>query len=380
MKKYTIKLIAFTTAVLMMTASFASCTDKNTQQSSDTTTATSSEIKASENRVVVEGTKFMVNGKELWFNAVNTPWDKWNDFGGSFDETFWDTHFSELETAGVNATRIWINCDGMVGVKLKEDGSFDSVTEKHWQDLDKLFELAAKHKIYIMATLLSFDHFKDTNQYYDRWRAMIQSSSAIDSFVAGYVVPLVKRYNENEYFFSVDFMNEPDWVYENAECGKLSWDYLSNYFARAAAAVHENSNVLVTVGVAISKYNSNSYEGNKVSDEYLQKLSGNAKSYLDYYSTHYYFWQDQWFGFAFEETPTEFGLDGTKPCVIGECAAVDESGRTLTERYQSAYKNGWNGVFAWTSNGVDKCGGYEDVKPATTSILAVAEDKVYPNK
>lgn len=34
-------------------------------------------------KVSIDGIKFMVGGKELWFNGVNTPWDHWNDFGGT---------------------------------------------------------------------------------------------------------------------------------------------------------------------------------------------------------------------------------------------------------------------------------------------------------
>jgi len=35
-------------------------------------------------RVSVSGTKFLVNGKEIIMNGANTPWNKWNDFGGGY--------------------------------------------------------------------------------------------------------------------------------------------------------------------------------------------------------------------------------------------------------------------------------------------------------
>lgn len=329
-------------------------------------------------KVIVEGTDFTVNGKKIWFNSVNTPWDKWNDFGGGFNEVFWDNHFAELKKAGVNATRIWINCNGLVGVLINEDGSFGSVTDKHWQDLDKLFELAAKHKIYIMATLLSFDHFKDGNDGVQNWRNMITDSNNIDGFVEGYVVPFVKRYDGNDYLWSIDLMNEPDWVYKEEGNGFTEWDNISNYFARAAAAIHENSDVLVTAGFGVIKYNSDKYQGNKGSDEYLKSLSGNEKSYLDFYSTHFYQWQNQWFGSPFTQSPEDFGLDGTKPCVIGECASLDNGKLSITEKYEKAYENGWDGVFAWTSNGVDDCGGFYDVAPATENMLEKIPELIFP--
>ncbi len=327
-------------------------------------------------RVYVQGTSFYVGGKEIWFNGANTPWQNWNDFGGSFEEDFWDEHFRLLEEAGVNATRIWINCNGLVGVIINEDGSFGYVTDKHWEDLDRLFELAEEHKIYIMATLMSFDHFKDSNEGHENWRNMIKSSENIDGFVEGYVIPFCERYGGNEYLFSIDLMNEPDWVHENKENGQQSWDDLSNLFAREAAAIHENSEILVTVGIGCVKYNSEKYEGNKVSDEYLKSLSGNENSYLDFYSPHYYDWQKRWFGYPFDGSPEDFKLEYDRPAVIGECAVIDEE--DLADRYEHAYQNGWNGVFIWTSNGVDACGGYDGMKPATTHMLDMIKEKIYP--
>lgn len=90
-------------------------------------------------RVGIDGTKFVVDGKELWINGVNTPWQNWNDFGGNFDPDFWDNHFAELHEAGVNATRIWVNCNGMSIVRLRTDGTVQAIDEQHWTDLDTLF-------------------------------------------------------------------------------------------------------------------------------------------------------------------------------------------------------------------------------------------------
>ncbi len=372
------KAAALFLAAAMLTA-FSSCekeaegSDK-TEDNSGTSSAAS--VSDGKDRVYIEDNAFYVNGKEIWFNGANTPWDKWNDFGGGYNAEFWDTHFAELEAVGINASRVWINCNGLVGVKINEDGSFGSVTDKHWSDLDSLFEIAEKHGIYIMATLLSFDHFKDSNPGYKNWRNMITSSENIDGFVNGYVIPFVQRYDSNDYLFSIDIMNEPDWVHENAECGQLKWENISDLFARCAAGIHENSDVLVTVGMGVIKYNSDDYEGNFVSDEYLQNLSGNKNSYLDFYSPHYYNWERPWFGYPFDSTPEGFKLDGTKPAVIGECSVADETNVPLAERYEGAYNNGWKGAFAWTSNGIDGNGGFEKLKPAAEHMLEIAKDKI----
>lgn len=337
-------------------------------------------------KVKIDGTKFMVGDKELWFNGVNAPWDKWNDFGGGFNFEFWQDHFQKLHNSGVNAARIWIICNGDVGMAISADGTFDGATTAHWEDLDNLFYLAEQYQIYIMATVQSFDNFKDQNQNYQAWRTLIQDSDKTDMFVDNYIVPLVQRYGKSDYFWSVDLCNEPDWIVENEECGKLDWLYLEQYYAKAAAAIHANSDVLVTVGMGMIKYNSDSQQGNKISDSELQSvLSGDkydkSLAYVDFYSTHWYTWMQGMWGYPFSESPTDFDLDGTKPCVIGECPAVaSDSDFDITSAYEDAYNNGWNGVFAWKTSGQDDgCGLWQDIQPAIEKMAGICEDKIFPN-
>lgn len=337
-------------------------------------------------RVTVDGTKFMVGDKELWLNGVNSPWDKWNDFGGGFNFEFWQDHFQKLHNSGVNAARIWVVCNGDVGMLISADGTFDGATTAHWEDLDNLFYLAEQYQIYIMATVQSFDNFKDSNQNYNAWRALIQDSDKTDRFVDNYIVPFVQRYGKSDYFWSVDLCNEPDWIVENEECGKLDWLYLEQYYAKAAAAIHANSDVLVTVGMGMIKYNSDSQQGNKISDSELQSILSGDKydkslAYVDFYSTHWYTWMQGMWGYPFGESPTDFGLDGTKPSVIGECPAVaSDSDFDITSAYEEAYNNGWNGVFAWKTSGQDDgCGLWLDIQPAIEKMAGICENKIFPN-
>ncbi len=337
-------------------------------------------------KVTVDGTKFTVGGKELWINGVNSPWDKWNDFGGGFNFEFWQDHFAKLHESGVNAARIWIVCNGDVGMLISADGTFDGATTAHWEDLDNLFYLAEQYQIYIMATVQSFDNFKDQNQNYEAWRALVQDSDKTDRFVDNYIVPLVERYGKSDYFWSVDLCNEPDWVVENAECGTLDWKYLQQYYAKAASAIHANSDVLVTVGMGMIKYNSDNQQGNVISDSALQNAITGDKydkslAYVDFYSTHWYTWMQKMWGYPFEMTPVDFGLDGTKPSVIGECPAVSEgTSFDITSAYESAYNSGWNGVMAWKTSGSDDgCGLWLDIQPAIEKMAGICPDKIFPN-
>ncbi|MBR1422281.1 MAG: cellulase family glycosylhydrolase [Ruminococcus sp.] len=333
-------------------------------------------------QVVVEGTEFKVGGQTLWINGVNTPWDKWNDFGGGFNFEFWQEHFSKLHEAGCNAARVWIICDGTTGIDISPDGTVNGATDAHWSDLDDLFFLAEQYQIYIMATVQSFDCFKDQNANYQAWRDMVADETKTQSFIDNYIVPFVQRYDKNDYLWSIDLCNEPDWIVENDECGKLSWDGLQRYYAEAAAAIHENSDVLVTVGLGMIKYNSDKQEGNKISDGELQSFMtadkyDKAYAYVDFYSVHWYSWMQRMWGYPFSMSPEDFGLDGTKPAVIGECPAVSDGDFDIAAAYEEAYDSGWNGVQAWKSSGQDDgCGLWADIEPAITKMADKLDEKM----
>ena len=57
---------------------------------------------------------------------------------------------------------------------------------------------------------------------------------------------------------------------------------------------------------------------------------------------------------------------------------MNESGRTPEQDYENAYNNGWNGVMAWTSNGVDDCGSITELSAAVNKMRDIAGDKIFP--
>ena len=331
----------------------AGTTQAESENNADTETDNGTTEEYEGVNIYVENGNFKLNGEDIWLTGMNAPWQAWDDFGGNYSAEYWDKVFSTMNESGFNSCRIWINCSGNVGVEIEEDGTVTGATDKHWEDLDSLFSLAAKNEIYVMATLMSFDHFKDSNYKHTRWRAMIQDIAKIDSYVTNYVIPFCQRYDSNDYVWSIDLINEPDWVYENAECGQIPWNNLGDYFARAAAAIHANTDdMMVTIGFGMIKYNSEKYEGDYGSDEFLQSCYAAEGAYLDFTSVHYYDWQANYFSCPFIVSAEEFGIDMTKPRVVGECSHMGIKAlkqiKSIEECYEWAYNNGWNGVLAWT--------------------------------
>ena len=378
---------AVTAAVLAFTG-LCSCnnsgsgdTPQSTSDNAQTTAAADSTQAAPETpdaHVYTEGTKFMVDGKEIFFSGGNTPWFKWNDFDGNMDESVWDKTFSDLADDHINCTRIWVNCEGDSIVNVDYDGEIDHINEGHWSDLDKLFAIAEKYKVYVMPTLLSFDHFKHKD-----WRALLNSKEFCDQYAEMYVEEFCRRYGDCDYIMGIDIMNEPDWVNENEECGQISWDTISYLLGKCADVIHKNTNKLVTVGTAMIKYNSDSMQGNKVADAYLKELTGLDGAYLDFYSVHYYSWMRPMWGFPCGMSPAEYGLPTDKPCMIGETSNDDEAdcGMSMPEKYKSMYDNGWNGILVWMEPQKDQDPmwyRYDLTSEASNALYDYIPDKIDP--
>src|SRR5688572_15942705 len=340
-------------------------------------------------RITVSGTEFRVGTKRIWLNGANTPWDNWNDFGGNFDASFWDTHFQQLKDNGINSTRVWITCSPENQAILINDAGFVSgVSSLFWTHVDQLMNIARNKKVYVMMALISFDHTKNTYQNYQRYRNMMTSQSNVNSFADNFVRPLVQRYNSNPYLFSIDVCNEIIWMHEDSNNGQFAWPIIQYYIARVAAAVHQNSSILVTVG-DYAKYTSTNFSGNKYSNAALQAQYNNSAAYLDFYKLHYYAWVGRWFGVHPQQTPAQLALTD-KPIVIGEISASgvyteNTSGQNVfvmstTQGYETAFQNGWQGVMAWTSNGVDGNGGMTQLAPATQAFRNNHFSIVFPNE
>ncbi len=321
--------------------------------------------------------KFVVNGNAscpIYFNGANTPWEAWNDFGGSYNSAKWTQDLVDLKNKGINATRIWFSCDGNGQPSIASDGTVSAPSAKFWSDCDDLFKNAQANGIYIYATMMSFDHTKTANTNSTNWQNMMNSSAKTQTFVDNYLVPFVNRYKTNPYLWAIDFCNEIEWIYENGgsrgdgtNWGASSYAILQRYVAICSAGLHQSgvarsdgSKVLVTLGSSCVKWNgtklpngNNNPDGNKWSDANLQAQNGsNTASYLDFYSPHFYGWMESNYSSPFEKTPTQYGMDD-KACVVAEMPARDPMptpAMSLTTAFNNLKNGGWQGHMPWTAN------------------------------
>ena len=222
-------------------------------------------------RITVKGNQFQVDGKRIWISGANTPWKNWNEFGNKFDAAWWRAHFRELRESHVNATRVWISCNGdNASPGIDANGNVSAPTPAFWRDLDTLFKIAQENHVYLMLALISFDHSKPGNRNAEAWKRMYSRPAGRKSFVDNYTIPLVERYKSSPWFFAIDVGNELVWTWENHKVARK--DAL-DLVARVANAVHARSQVLVCEGEGAGpKYNSSKFEGNFYSDKSLGAL------------------------------------------------------------------------------------------------------------
>ncbi len=325
-------------------------------------------------RIKVAAKYFMVGGQRIWINGVNTPWNSWNEFGHNFAVDWWKNHFKTLVESGVNSLNVWVSCDGSNNSPgIDSAGKVLPPTAGFWADVDVLFALARQNKIYLMITLISFDHSKLGSPNSEAWRKMYEDQGNRISFVENYVAPFMRRYQENPYFFAVNVGSELEWVWEEQGVEKNN---VLDLIARTANAVHQNSEVLVCQGLGAGvKYNSPDFAGNLFADGILGKFQTGAQ--VDFYNIHYYSWQNQWFGNPFTKTPGAYGMDD-KPCLIGEYPAKGTSGFSPYDCLSRSFANGWQGVMVWSANGVDKNGSLKDFKDAFIRFYDIHKELVHP--
>lgn len=339
--------------------------------------------------ISISGNKFTLDGSEIWFNGINTPWHLFNDFGRTdFNPTWWDEEFTRYKDNHINLARVWIHGSGEVSPSIDATGYVSGASDLFWQHMDYLMGVAEANQVYVLPALLSFDITKNTYTTYEYWRAFIQSESNVQSYIDNVLIPMVQRYNDRPYLLGWEICNEPEWMFENPEHGPQSFDDVQRLHAMFAAAVHENSSKPVTTGSAAPKWNSpiydnwGDYEGNMFSDEALSGAINNSNAYLDFYQYHWYAWQTEWMESPFTMSTSAYQVDD-RPVIVGESEGNDVCDdyicQTLVEMYQNAYLNGFDGVCAWKTPQNDGHGTFENIAVATNAFYANYPQLVYPD-
>ncbi len=350
--------------------------------------------------VTIAGSKFQVNGNEIFFNGINTAWQPQSDWsldflGKNFNYTWWNNEFQRYQDNHINLARIWIHGSGNSSPSLNGDGLVTGASAQFWQDMDDLVAIASSKGIYIMPTFWSFDMVKDEGSwYYNQFRDIITDQNKTQWYIEYFLIPFLQRYENEPYVMGYDICNEPEHMWRDANCGYLPRDHVVRFVAMCAAAINTYSAKPVTVGSMWIIFNSDrysgwdSYGGNNYSNASLQAQYNNPNAYLDFWSPHWYQWQSSSGPF---ETSIGYWLDnGARPVLIGETPGYNVTPSThsnccgwnitLANYYKQSYWNGYAGVCAWKNpHEDDGYGAFATITPGTNDFHYHYPHLVYPN-
>jgi hypothetical protein len=352
--------------------------------------------------VTISGNKFYANGKQIFFNGINTAWQKQSDYSLDFldrnyDPNWWNTEFTRYNQNKINLVRFWIHGSGAYSPGIDGNGYTLSPSTRFLSDMDGLVQKAVDWNLYIMPTFWSFDMAKGSKA--QQFRNIITDINKTNSYINNFLIPFVRRYNANPNIIGYDLCNEPEHIWRDADCGRLDRNRVIRFLAMCAAAIHKNSTKPVTVGSMWICFNSdryigyntytgdNRYTGNNYSNASLQAQFNDSKAYLDFWSPHWYAWQSSSGPFA---TTIGNWLDnGNKPALIGETyggnvssSTPNNSGNyniTMANYYKQSYWNGYAGVCAWKNPWEnDGYGTFNGIASGTNAFYAAYPALVYP--
>lgn len=353
--------------------------------------------------LTISGNKFYTNGKQIFFNGINTAWQKESDYSidyldRNYDPNYWNSEFTRYNQNHINLARIWLNGSGAYAPGFDANGYVLSPDATYLSNLDGLIQKAVDWNSYIMPTLMSFDMAKDSKA--TQFRNMITDVNKANSYINNYLIPIVKRYNNVNNILGYDLCNEPEHFWRDANCGPLNRDAVVKFFAMCAAAVHKNSSKFVTIGSMWIVYNSDryigfntgggntAYTGNNWSNTSLQARYNDAAAYMDFWSTHWYEWQ----GGSSGPFATSIGYwyeNGNKPAVIGETYGGDVNSSTynntgnynitMANYYIQSYQQGYAGVCGWKNPWEnDNYGTFNGIANGTNAFYAAYPSLVNP--
>ncbi len=320
-------------------------------------------------------------GKEYWINGVNVPWNQFGtdvgahpSWGSLHDLSWFETFFVQCEESGINCVRFWIHCDGRASPEFDVDGSVTGLDPSFLDELEDILESAENHNVMVMPCLWSFDMTADNTAFAGPYAGLhadlIQDEDKTQSYIDNALIPMLNRFTNAPNLFAWEISNEPEWSVEN---GHVTQFEIQRFCAMIAAAIHENSDQMVTLGSAALKWNSDvsPAEANWWSDAALQAQYASTNAYLDFYQVHYYDWCYPWYSpFDLSRPVSYWGLD--KPVLVGESPADPAGIYSIPDQIQNSYSNGYAGVMFWSYNS-----DYSEYWPTTTNELSLFRD-AYP--
>lgn len=334
-------------------------------------------------------------GQSYHINGINIPWNSFGSdvgthyqWGAFYDSSWFENTFSEFEKYKLNCARLWIHCDGRTSPEFTDSGAVWGLDSNFFSNLDDIFLRAEKHHMMLIPCLWSFDMTKDyrsTAGQYAGWHAdLIRDTTKIKTYIKNVLIPMVQRYTNQCNLLAWEIINEPEWSMAIPGGGKTIQqvkDYeMQRFVGMQAAAIHEYSTKMVTLGSASIKWNSDAITsktpvvGNYWSDSALQLAYPHALAYLDFYQIHYYDWM---YDLNYDPFDLSYPLSFWK---LDKAVLIGESGNswayTVQEMIDNGYSNKYGGILYWSYAANDGYGSWDDCKSELNNFSTLHEDSI----
>lgn len=321
----------------------------------------------------LEAQKISYRGQNLYISGVNVPW---HQFGWDFGEhpewgvAYRSYHFEEvffqLKNHGVNTARVWIHCDGRANPEFDAEGYVTGFDDNFFVHLDDLFYLAEIYDILLIPCLWSFDmtkdHRKDAGEFAGMHADLITDADKTQSYIDNALIPMVKRYKNHCNLLAWEIINEPEWSMDMKLAGvttqTVSIEAMQRFVGKCAAAIHQHSDKMVTVGATSLYWNSDQMRANLWNKAAFAGVGLDTnQAYMDFYSVHYYKWMDKLGASPMSKNASEWNLD--KPILIAEYPP-NELNMSFNEQLQKSKQNNYAGVLPWSYQAKDEYGQWKD--------------------
>ncbi len=318
--------------------------------------------------------RLQFDGKAIYLNGINTPWNKFgNDFGSQYDPVYFETMFTQMQQYGVNTTRVWVHTDGRSSPLFAPDGSVSGLPPTFLNDLGDYLDRAQAHNVSVVVALWAFDmdgRYNNNISHAD----LISDTAKTQSYIDNALIPVIERFKHHPAVLAWEVINEPEWLLVD-EAGNsrtpVTREQMSRFIGLVSAEINTRTSQYVTAGAAMWKYHCEKLgnqppdnglcHGNMYSDTALRTASGRPEAGLDFYQVHYYNWQEPYWPMMKPGYGPDYYLNDLKPVIIGELPINTTVGKR--QSMDAAYANGYAGHLMW-SYWYDPCcgGGWDDIK------------------
>ena len=295
------------------------------------------------------------NGKAIFLSGANVAWINFaHDIGdpeGSTDTAHFRKIFREIHDNGGNSMRLWLHTNGTATPEFTGN-LVTGPGNRAISDLKSICDIAYNNDIGLILCLWSFDMQRISDgglpaEILARNKNILTTDDGLNSYIENALIPMVDSLKEHPGIIAWEIFNEPEGMTEIGNWDitqHVSQQNVMKFVNKCAGAIHRTDTAAKVTNGAWSFFSASDVGvgTNYYSDARLLAAGGDTAGMLDFYTVHYYDWDDT---SPFLKPCSHWNLD--KPLVIAEFFTNCVNCSTKNENYETLYLNGYAGSMGW---------------------------------